>query len=128
MYTIRYVCVEMVCCFALVEAGGVDGGSWIRTASNNMHVSLFVVLFCLFVRIHLYVFSIAVCMGRTLPLQWADTNFSTPWCYENFVQVRSMKRARDVREQILKLLERTEVVMQSNPTDFDAIKKVLGGL
>ncbi len=62
---------------------------------------------------------------RAFSLQWADTNFSTPWCYENFVQVRSMKRARDVREQILKLLERTEVVMQSNPTDFDAIKKVL---
>jgi HrpA-like RNA helicase len=26
--------------------------------------------------------------------QWAETDFSTQWCYENFVQVRTMKRAR----------------------------------
>lgn len=58
--------------------------------------------------------------------EWADTNFSTPWCYENFVQVRSMKRARDVREQIMKMLERTEVVMHTAPGDYDAIKKVRG--
>ena len=22
--------------------------------------------------------------------EWAETNFSTPWCYENFVQVRTL--------------------------------------
>jgi pre-mRNA-splicing factor ATP-dependent RNA helicase DHX16 len=29
--------------------------------------------------------------------QWEETNFSIQWCYENFIQHRSMKRARDVR-------------------------------
>lgn len=29
--------------------------------------------------------------------QWKDTDYSTQWCYENFIQHRSMKRARDVR-------------------------------
>ena len=28
---------------------------------------------------------------------WAETNFSVQWCYENFVQARSMRTARDVR-------------------------------
>lgn len=30
--------------------------------------------------------------------QWKETNFSAQWCMENFIQVRSMKRARDIKE------------------------------
>eukprot|EP00887_Chlorella_sp_A99_P005069 scaffold36.g5069.t1 len=54
---------------------------------------------------------------------WAETAFSTQWCYENFVQVRSMKRARDIRDQLLGLMERCEVELVSNPGDIDAIRK-----
>ena len=35
--------------------------------------------------------------------QWANTDFSTQWCYENFIQHKSMRRARDVRDQLVKL-------------------------
>ncbi|CAH8368804.1 unnamed protein product [Eruca vesicaria subsp. sativa] len=28
---------------------------------------------------------------------WKETNYSTQWCYENYIQVRSMKTARDIR-------------------------------
>jgi hypothetical protein len=28
---------------------------------------------------------------------WAESGFGTQFCYENFVQLRSMKRARDIR-------------------------------
>ncbi|QCE14002.1 pre-mRNA-splicing factor ATP-dependent RNA helicase DHX16 [Vigna unguiculata] len=31
---------------------------------------------------------------------WKETNYSTQWCYENYIQVRSMKRARDIRDQL----------------------------
>lgn len=31
---------------------------------------------------------------------WAESNYSSQWCLENFVQVKSMKRARDIREQL----------------------------
>lgn len=55
--------------------------------------------------------------------QWAETDFSTQWCYENFVQVRTMKRARDVREQLLGLLERTEIEMRSEAGNVDLLKK-----
>ncbi len=41
--------------------------------------------------------------------QWEEANFSTEWCYENFVQIRSMRRAQDVREQIDMMMERVEV-------------------
>ena len=32
--------------------------------------------------------------------EWVDTEYSTQWCFENFIQHRSMNRARDVREQL----------------------------
>ncbi|CAI9777719.1 unnamed protein product [Fraxinus pennsylvanica] len=40
---------------------------------------------------------------------WKETNFSTQWCYENYIQVRSMKRARDMQDQLEGLLERVEI-------------------
>jgi HrpA-like RNA helicase len=41
--------------------------------------------------------------------QWADTNYSEQWCFENFIQIRSMKRARDIKEQLAKICERVEI-------------------
>ena len=41
--------------------------------------------------------------------QWAETGYSTQWCFENFIQHRSMTRARDVRDQLEGLMERVEV-------------------
>jgi len=54
---------------------------------------------------------------------WAETNFSTQWCYENYVQVRSMKRARDIRDQLVGLMERVEIEMASDSANHDGIKK-----
>jgi len=60
-----------------------------------------------------------------LCVQWVETGYSTQWCYENFIQHRSMKRARDVREQLESLLERVEIEPSSNLHDSVAIRKVL---
>ncbi|GJJ74976.1 pre-mRNA-splicing factor ATP-dependent RNA helicase DHX16 [Entomortierella parvispora] len=51
--------------------------------------------------------------------QWVEENYSIPWCYDNFLQHRSMTRARDVRDQMVGLMERTEVAMVSNPNPND---------
>ena len=42
--------------------------------------------------------------------QWVDTNFSYVWARENFLQHRSLGRARDVRDQLSRLCDRVEVV------------------
>lgn len=55
--------------------------------------------------------------------QWAATGYSTQWCYENFIQHRSMKRARDVRDQLEGLMERVEIEPTSNPNDIVSIRK-----
>ncbi|PHT72335.1 putative pre-mRNA-splicing factor ATP-dependent RNA helicase DHX16 [Capsicum annuum] len=54
---------------------------------------------------------------------WKETNFSTQWCYENYIQVRSMKKARDIRDQLEGLLDRVEIELSSNVNDLEAIKK-----
>lgn len=57
--------------------------------------------------------------------EWAATDFSTQWCYESFVQVRTLRRARDIRDQLLGLLERTEVELRSRPGDVEALKRCI---
>ncbi|KAI9079448.1 hypothetical protein K1719_038530 [Acacia pycnantha] len=54
---------------------------------------------------------------------WKETNYSTQWCHENYIQVRSMKQARDIRDQLAGLLERVEIEMTTNEGDLDALKK-----
>ncbi|OLL22165.1 Pre-mRNA-splicing factor ATP-dependent RNA helicase-like protein cdc28 [Neolecta irregularis DAH-3] len=45
--------------------------------------------------------------------QWVETGFSYMWARENFIQHRSLCRARDVRDQLAKLCERVEVSLCS---------------
>ena len=45
--------------------------------------------------------------------QWVDADFSYVWARENFLQQRSLTRARDVRDQLAKLCDRVEVTVSS---------------
>ncbi|GBM13433.1 Pre-mRNA-splicing factor ATP-dependent RNA helicase DHX16 [Araneus ventricosus] len=55
--------------------------------------------------------------------QWVESEYSTQWCFENYIQHRSMKRARDVREQLEGLMDRVEIELVSNSLDTVAIRK-----
>lgn len=57
--------------------------------------------------------------------QWVETDYSTQWCYENFIQYRSMKRARDVREQLVGLMERVEIEMVSCLPETIPVRKAI---
>ncbi|KAF7554515.1 hypothetical protein G7Z17_g2841 [Cylindrodendrum hubeiense] len=37
---------------------------------------------------------------------WKNSGYSSPWCFENFIQARSMRRAKDVRDQLVKIMDR----------------------
>uniref|UniRef100_A0AAY4EG84 RNA helicase n=1 Tax=Denticeps clupeoides TaxID=299321 RepID=A0AAY4EG84_9TELE len=65
------------------------------------------------------VLSLPDCNGQ----DWSG--YSTQWCYENFIQFRSMKRARDVREQLEGLMDRIEVEVCS--ADGDNMKILTAG-
>ena len=57
--------------------------------------------------------------------EWAGAEFSTQWCYEQFIQYRSMKRARDIRDQLVGLMERVEIELTSNPSESIGIRKAI---
>jgi ATP-dependent RNA helicase DHX8/PRP22 len=37
---------------------------------------------------------------------WKQNGYASPWCFENFIQARSMKRAKDVRQQLEMIMSR----------------------
>lgn len=37
---------------------------------------------------------------------WKGSKFSSAWCFDNYIQARSMKRAQDVRKQLLGIMDR----------------------
>lgn len=41
---------------------------------------------------------------------WKAKNFSGPWCFENFVQSRSLRRAQDVRKQLLSIMDKYDIL------------------
>ncbi|KAJ7730673.1 P-loop containing nucleoside triphosphate hydrolase protein [Mycena maculata] len=59
--------------------------------------------------------------------QWAESNFSQQFCYEQFVQFKSLNRARDIRDQLSRLCERVGLAFRenSNPADTTPIQKAL---
>ena len=59
--------------------------------------------------------------------QWEESNYSTQWCYENFVQIRAMKKARDIRDQLTGLCERVEIEATSSADTEDIRKAITAG-
>jgi pre-mRNA-splicing factor ATP-dependent RNA helicase DHX16 len=58
--------------------------------------------------------------------QWVDSDFSTIWAKENFLDQRSLKRARDIRDQLAKLCDRVEVTMSTcGSSNIEPIQKAL---
>lgn len=37
---------------------------------------------------------------------WEAVKFSNPWCFENYIQARSMRRSQDVRSQLVTIMDR----------------------
>ncbi|KAH8696121.1 ATP-dependent RNA helicase DHX8 [Talaromyces proteolyticus] len=37
---------------------------------------------------------------------WKHSNFNNAWCFENFIQARQMRRAQDVRKQLVNIMDR----------------------
>lgn len=58
--------------------------------------------------------------------EWVESDFSTQWCFETFVQLRAMRKARDVREQLEDLCDRVEIDNTlSNPDEYDVVLKAI---
>ncbi|KAF9439217.1 DEAH-box ATP-dependent RNA helicase prp22 [Entomortierella beljakovae] len=58
---------------------------------------------------------------------WKASKFSNPWCFENFIQARSMKRAQDVRKQLLGYMDRYNQDVISCGKNFTQVRRALCG-
>ncbi|CAL1367891.1 unnamed protein product [Linum trigynum] len=56
---------------------------------------------------------------------WKAKNFSGPWCFENFVQSRSLRRAQDVRKQLLTIMDKYKLDVVSAGKNFMKIRKAI---
>ncbi|KAL6534995.1 hypothetical protein OROHE_013049 [Orobanche hederae] len=56
---------------------------------------------------------------------WKAKNFSGPWCFENFVQSRSLRRAQDVRKQLLSIMDKYKLDVVSAGKNFQKIRKAI---
>ncbi|KAM6498646.1 putative pre-mRNA-splicing factor ATP-dependent RNA helicase-like [Amanita muscaria] len=56
---------------------------------------------------------------------WKAGNFSNAWCYENFIQARSMRRAQDVRKQLLGIMGRYKHDVVSAGRDYNRVRKAI---
>ena len=58
---------------------------------------------------------------------WIESGRSRAWCYENYVQIKSMKRARDIRSQLLAMCDRVEVDIKSGGGSNGIAKAITSG-
>ncbi|XP_047527700.1 ATP-dependent RNA helicase DHX8 [Vanessa atalanta] len=56
---------------------------------------------------------------------WKNNKFSNAWCYENFVQIRTLKRAQDVRKQLLGIMDRHKLDVVSAGKNTVRIQKTI---
>ncbi|XP_052803131.1 ATP-dependent RNA helicase DHX8-like isoform X3 [Mya arenaria] len=56
---------------------------------------------------------------------WKNNKFSSPWCFENFVQVRTLKRAQDVRKQMLGIMDRHKLDVVSAGKATSKVQKAI---
>ena len=56
---------------------------------------------------------------------WKASKFSSPWCFENFIQGRSMKRAQDVRKQLVLIMDRYKMDILSCGRNLSVVRKCI---
>jgi len=56
---------------------------------------------------------------------WKNNKFSNPWCYENFIQARNLRRAADVRKQLLGIMDRHKLDIVSCGRTFKRVQQAV---
>lgn len=56
---------------------------------------------------------------------WKTSKFSNPWCFENFIQARAMRRAQDVRKQLISIMDRYKLEVVSAGKNFTKVRKAI---
>ncbi|ORX93717.1 helicase associated domain-containing protein [Clohesyomyces aquaticus] len=56
---------------------------------------------------------------------WKQNGYANSWCFENFIQMRSMKQAKNVRDQLVTIMNRYRHPMVSCGRETDKVRRAL---
>lgn len=56
---------------------------------------------------------------------WKNSNYNNAWCFENFIQARQIRRAEDVRKQLLGIMQRYKHRIISCGRDTTKVRQAL---
>jgi pre-mRNA-splicing factor ATP-dependent RNA helicase DHX38/PRP16 len=57
--------------------------------------------------------------------QWKSHNFSDRWCTEHYLHSKSLRRAKEIRQQLLDIMKFQKITPMSCGTDWDVIRKCI---
>ncbi|KAK0730627.1 P-loop containing nucleoside triphosphate hydrolase protein [Lasiosphaeris hirsuta] len=57
--------------------------------------------------------------------QWKANGYNDGWCVRHFLHSKSLRRAKEVREQLLDIMKMQNMQMISSGTDWDVIRKCI---
>lgn len=57
--------------------------------------------------------------------QWKTNGYSDAWCTKHFLHPKSLRRAKEIREQLLDIMKMQKMSMISCGTDWDVIRKCI---
>jgi pre-mRNA-splicing factor ATP-dependent RNA helicase DHX38/PRP16 len=57
--------------------------------------------------------------------QWKNNNFSDDWCTANFVHAKSLRKAKEVRAQLLDIMKVQKMELSTSGSDWDIIRYFL---
>jgi pre-mRNA-splicing factor ATP-dependent RNA helicase DHX38/PRP16 len=57
--------------------------------------------------------------------QWKSNGYSDGWCIRHFLHSKSLRRAKEVRDQLLDIMKMQNMEMVSSGTDWDVIRKCI---
>ena len=56
---------------------------------------------------------------------WEASRYSNPWCFENYIQARTMKRAADVRKQLVAIMDRYHHDIISCGKNYNRVRRAI---
>jgi pre-mRNA-splicing factor ATP-dependent RNA helicase DHX38/PRP16 len=57
--------------------------------------------------------------------QWRSHNYSAEWCSDHFLHFKSMKKIREVREQIIDIMKKLKLRLTTVGQDWDVVRKAI---
>lgn len=58
-------------------------------------------------------------------LQWKINHYSSAWCNEHFIHVKSMRKVREVRQQLKDIMGQQKMKLVSCGTEWDVVRKCI---